>query len=66
MRSGKYVQQLSGYKAFIPAPLPPHPPLHIDEEMAKNLSQANLLLLHTRKPSCFSTWMNGAIKCKSD
>jgi hypothetical protein len=26
-RAGRWVQQLTGYKAFIPAPLPPDPPL---------------------------------------
>ena len=44
MRSGRYVQQLTGYKAFIPTPLPPEPALKIDEELTKNLSQATLLL----------------------
>lgn len=32
-RSGRYVQQSRGYKAFIPAPLPPNPPLMQDEEL---------------------------------
>ena len=44
MRSGKYIKQLNGYRAFIPEPLPPQPPLTLDEEIAKDLSQATLLL----------------------
>lgn len=44
MRSGQYIKQINGYKAFIPTPLPPNPPIHFDEEMAKKLSQATLLL----------------------
>lgn len=29
-RAGRYVRQLGGYRAFIPAPLPPDPAIHID------------------------------------
>lgn len=43
-RSGTYVKQLPGYKAFIPTPLPPNPPLKIDDELAKKLAQASLLI----------------------
>jgi Fic family protein len=43
-RSGDIVQQPSGYKAFIPKPLPPHPPLHIDEQMQVLLERANIAL----------------------
>ncbi len=39
-RSGKYISQLSGYKAFIPTQLPPEPPLKIDEKMMKLDEQA--------------------------
>ena len=39
-RSGAYVQQLEGYKAFIPTPLPPNPPIRVDEEMLALLSKA--------------------------
>ena len=42
--SGKYVKQPSGYKAFIPGPLPPEPPLVIDGEMNLLLADANLSL----------------------
>lgn len=31
-RAGRYVQQPAGYRAFIPAPLPPDPPLAVDGE----------------------------------
>lgn len=43
-RAGTFVQQLKGYKAFIPASLPPQPPLLQDEELTYLLSQANLAL----------------------
>jgi Fic family protein len=29
MRAGRYIQQATGYRAFIPAPLPPDPPIAI-------------------------------------
>jgi len=41
-RAGRYVQQAAGYKAFIPAPLPPDPPLVIDEDFVSLLSSADL------------------------
>ncbi len=41
MRAGKYVKQLDGYRAFIPAPLPPVPPLEMDAEMTRLLSEAD-------------------------
>lgn len=44
MRSGRYVQQLEGYKAFVPAPLPPDPPVQMDAELARLLSDADRAL----------------------
>jgi hypothetical protein len=41
MRAGKYVTQLEGYRAFIPAPLPPSPPLEMDGELTRLLSEAD-------------------------
>ncbi|MEG3915270.1 hypothetical protein QT979_17230, partial [Microcoleus sp. w2-18bC1] len=38
MRSGRYVQQIEGYSAFIPAPLPPEPPIKMDAELHRLLS----------------------------
>lgn len=29
-RAGRYVQQPTGYRAFLPAPLPPDPPLRLE------------------------------------
>lgn len=43
-RAGTYVQQIGGYRAFIPAPLPPDPPIHRDDELLQLLSQADLAL----------------------
>ncbi|MGI8775311.1 MAG: Fic family protein [Actinomycetota bacterium] len=43
-RSGSYVNQLEGYKAFIPRPLPPVPPLEYDDEMLSLLSEADRAL----------------------
>jgi Fic family protein len=34
IRAGRYVQQPTGYRAFLPAPLPPNPPLRMDELQA--------------------------------
>jgi len=43
-RAGRYVQQLTGYRAYIPAPLPPDPPIRIEGELQSLLSQADLAL----------------------
>ena len=44
LRAGRYVKQLTGYPAFIPEPLPPNPPIDIDEEMQTLLSKADRAL----------------------
>lgn len=44
MRAGRYVKQATGYRAFIPAPLPPQPPIRIDAEIYGLLSQADRAL----------------------
>ena len=41
MRAGRYVKQIEGYRAFIPAPLPPDPPLVMDTELIRLLSEAD-------------------------
>lgn len=43
-RAGHYVQQASGYRAFIPAPLPPQPPVTTDDELLALLSDADRAL----------------------
>jgi len=43
-RTGQYVKQLTGYRAFIPAPLPPKPPIQVDEAMLALLSLADQAL----------------------
>ena len=40
-RAGQYIQQPSGYKAFIPAPLPPTPPIVYSGELQTLLSAAD-------------------------
>ncbi len=40
-RAGQYVQQSSGYRAFVPAPLPPQPELAMDGELQTLLSTAD-------------------------
>src|SRR5215207_1254648 len=40
-RAGRYVRQPNGYQAFIPAPLPPDPPLQIDDKLVATLSRAD-------------------------
>lgn len=41
MRTGQYVKQVEGYRAFIPAPLPPNPPIAMDAELIRLLSDAD-------------------------
>jgi Fic family protein len=43
-RAGQYVEQIEGYKAFIPTPLPPVPEIIMDREMWSLLSQADRAL----------------------
>ncbi len=43
-RAGRFVTQPSGYRAFVPAPLPPSPPLDLDGPALTLLSQANVAL----------------------
>jgi len=43
-RAGRYVQQPTGYKAFIPAPLPPNPPVQLGGKLQQLLSQADRAL----------------------
>ena len=40
-RAGRYVRQRTGYSAFIPAPLPPEPPLALDGSLQALLSRAD-------------------------
>ena len=39
-RSGRYQNQLAGYRAFLPAPLPPNPPVRLEGEIQSLLSLA--------------------------
>ncbi|MGE5206762.1 MAG: Fic family protein [Chlamydiota bacterium] len=41
MRAGQYVKQTSGYRAFIPALLPPDPSIKPDNELTNLLSEAD-------------------------
>ena len=43
-RAGSYQRQLRGYRAFIPAPLPPTPPIQISGELQRLLSEADIAL----------------------
>ena len=44
MRSGKQITQPAGYKAFIPNPLPPNPPIRIEGELQHLLTNANIAI----------------------
>ncbi|MGH7863193.1 MAG: Fic family protein, partial [Candidatus Dormibacteraceae bacterium] len=44
VRSGRLILQPAGYRAFIPNPLPPDPPLALDDEILDLLSRADLAL----------------------
>jgi Fic family protein len=43
-RAGTYVRQPTGYKAFLPKPLPPEPSIAFDGELLTLLSEADLAL----------------------
>jgi Fic family protein len=43
-RAGRYVRQPTGYRAFLPAPLPPTPPIRIEGELQGLLSEADRAL----------------------
>ena len=43
-RAGRYVLQPAGYRAFIPAPLPPFPPVRITGTLQTLLSEADRAL----------------------
>jgi Fic family protein len=43
-RAGRYVQQARGYRAFVPAPLPPSPPVRVVGAVQLALSRADLAL----------------------
>ncbi len=43
-RAGRYISQPSGYRAFYPANLPPYPPLAIEGELLRLLSDADRAL----------------------
>lgn len=43
-RAGRYLQQPSGYRAFVPAPLPPDPSVRLQGELQVLLSQADRAL----------------------
>ena len=40
-RAGQFVKQPAGYRAFIPASLPPNPPVLVDSAMRLLLSEAD-------------------------
>jgi Fic family protein len=44
VRAGRYVRQPTGYRAFIPAPLPPDPPVRLEGELRVLLSKADRAL----------------------
>lgn len=40
-RAGRFVRQPTGYQAFVPAPLPPNPPIILDSALTSLLSRAD-------------------------
>lgn len=43
-RAGRYIRQPAGHRSFIPAPLPPDPPLHLGGVLRDKLSQGDYAL----------------------
>jgi len=56
MRSGRYVKQVEGYSAFIPTPLPPDPPIAMDAELIRLLSNADRSLGRLDGATCDSSF----------
>ena len=44
VRAGRYMTQPAGYRAFIPTALPPNPPVRVDGELQRLLSEADRAL----------------------
>jgi Fic family protein len=55
-RAGRYIRQPTDYRAFIPAPLPPNPPINLGPELQVLLSQADRAL--GRLDGCIKTLPN--------
>ncbi len=55
-RAGRYINQPSGYRAFIPAQLPPEPPIEISHNLYTILSKADRAL--GRLDGCIQTLPN--------
>jgi len=43
-RAGRYIRQTTGYSAFLPEPLPPHPPIQLEGDIQELLSKADRAL----------------------
>ena len=43
-RAGRYITQATGYRAFLPSPLPPAPPVEVTGELQERLSRADRVL----------------------
>ena len=43
-RAGRYIRQPAGYRAFLPAPLPPDPPVDLTGPLRERLSEADYAL----------------------
>lgn len=52
-RAGRYISQPSGYRAYHPAPLPPSPPVAVEGELLRLLSDADRALARLDAVSTF-------------
>ena len=52
-RAGRYISRPTGYRAFYPAPLPPVPPIAIEGELLRLLSNADRALARLDAVSTF-------------
>ena len=43
-RAGRWIRQATGYRAFIPEPLPPRPPVRLSDQLTHSLSDADRAL----------------------
>lgn len=73
-RSGRYIRQLTGYRAFVPAALPPQPPVRINAELLSRADRALgrldgsvltlpnpelFVMMYVRKEAVFSSQIEG-------
>lgn len=63
VRVGRFIQQPKGYRAFIPAALPPNPPLAMDAELLRLLVALAVITFGDLFDDCGSS-ASGTARCR--